>query len=244
MRYRLSQQYSATGCDSRIRFLIFHFTAVDLPNALRLLSGDVSAHYLISDNPDDPVFNLISEEKRAWHAGASGWGERRNLNDCSIGIEIVNESTAAGRDMDDFRPYADAQIETVIDLSRDIVKRHEIKPTHVLGHADIAPTRKVDPGPTFPWQRLAQAGIGAWYDEADKEQWTARYRDEGVPAVCDIQQSLAQYGYVVAQTGELDDATYHCLRAFQMHFRPSRYDGKIDIETAAILQALLQKYCR
>lgn len=141
-----------------------------------------------------------------------------------------------------FLPYDDAQIELLIRLIRDILARNpDIGPVDVTGHADIAPGRRVDPGPLFPWQRLYRAGIGAWYDEATM----ARYLDEfetTLPELSLLQAALSAYGYDVEINGTADDRTRFAVRAFQMHFRPADHDGIFDAETAAILFALLEKY--
>jgi N-acetyl-anhydromuramyl-L-alanine amidase AmpD len=141
-----------------------------------------------------------------------------------------------------FLPYADQQIDLLIRLIRQVLADNpDIEPVDVIGHADIAPDRKVDPGPLFPWRRLHAAGIGAWYDDATME----RYLDEftlQLPELSLLQAALSAYGYDVEITGEADDRTRFAVRAFQMHFRPADYKGSFDAETAAILFALLEKY--
>lgn len=228
---------NAVGQNSRVRQIVLHYTAGDTPTSLKVLSQqDVSSHYLITDDKTPVVYRLVEEDRRAWHAGVSHWGEHRDLNTSSIGIEIVN----AGRLADgQWAPYSDAQIETVIRLLQDLVQRHRIPPDNIVGHSDIAPQRKTDPGPLFPWKRLAKAGLGRWYDP----QTVAYYQQEfalALPSINTIQQQLAKLGYNVPTHGQWDRATQNVLAAFQMHYRPSVYDGQLDAETAAILAALSQ----
>jgi N-acetylmuramoyl-L-alanine amidase len=203
--------------DSRAQFLILHFTAEDFETSMRYLTeGPVSSHYLVSDEPVPRVFQLAA-----------------GLNAASIGIEITN----LGSRVKGYADYPAMQIELVIALVRDIVKRHGIKPTHVLGHSDIAPQRKDDPGPRFPWKRLADAGLIVWPDAAKVAQLRTTF-DTTLPEVAWFQQQLAVLGYAVPQSGVLDAPTQKVIAVFQMKYRPERYDGSLDAHTAALLQAL------
>ena len=160
------------------------------------------------------------------------------LNAGSIGIEIVNPcytDTPEGRV---YAPYPEEQIEAVIALVRDIVARHRIAPDRVLGHADIAPGRKQDPGPQFPWRRLAQAGLILWPDAAQVAERLAFHHGQPLPEVAWFQQRLATVGYRVPQNGELDPATRQVISTFQMKYRPSDIGGEPDIETAALLEVV------
>jgi len=161
----LDTSRSSLAQNERIRFLIFHYTAVDDATSLKLLSGEnVSAHYLISDKKDNRtqkpvVYRLVSENRRAWHAGVSNWNGRVNLNDSSVGIEIVNPGFT--EDMlghKTWYPYRQQQINALAALAKEIIRRYEITPDNVLGHSDIAPLRKNDPGKLFPWKELATQG--------------------------------------------------------------------------------------
>jgi N-acetylmuramoyl-L-alanine amidase len=221
--------------DSRAQFLILHFTAEDFETSMRYLTeGPVSSHYLVSDEPVPRVFQLVDESRRAFHAGVSSWGTNAaGLNAASIGIEIAN----LGSRVKGYADYPAMQIELVIALVRDIVKRHGIKPTHVLGHSDIAPQRKDDPGPRFPWKRLADAGLIVWPDAAKVAQLRTTF-DTTLPEVAWFQQQLAVLGYAVPQSGVLDAPTQKVIAVFQMKYRPERYDGSLDAHTAALLQAL------
>lgn len=155
--YFLDKTQSSAAQNERIRFLILHYTAVDNASSLKLLTGqNVSAHYLISDRVDSRtrkpvVYGLVSEEKRAWHAGVSNWNGRVNLNDSSVGIEIVNPGFTEGMlGQKTWYPYPQQQINALKTLAREIIRRYSITPDNVLGHSDIAPLRKQDPGRFFP----------------------------------------------------------------------------------------------
>ncbi len=248
MQYKISYKYRSPAYGQRVRFLVLHYTAEGFEASLAALCKDVSSHYLVPDPtertyPYDYLasFNLVDENNRAWHAGFSAWENRKNLNDQSIGVEIVNlASYSSGKFT--FPPYNDDQIDAVIQLARNILARYPmITPTRVVGHSDIAPDRKRDPGPKFPWKKLYKHGVGAWYDDAVKQKYEKQY-SQSFPSMEHLQEQLSEYGYAITATGEADEQTGYVVRAFQMHFRPSKYDGVIDVETAAILSALCEKY--
>lgn len=250
--YPLRDQPSGNQ-DGRVRFLILHYTSEDLGTSLRLLtqptSNPVSAHYLVDTSAGahgrPRVYRLVPESARAWHAGRSYWSGESALNASSIGIEIVNTSRCTPQATLEgcaFEPYPRAQVRTIIELCQEILARHpDIVPWRVLGHADVAPTRKVDPGPLFPWKRLHEAGIGAWYEEATVERYRRRFAQKPLH-VRELQAAMGAWGFDLAPTGEVDTATRDALRAFQLHFRPERYDGLADEETGAILFALIERY--
>src|SRR5690554_3201230 len=231
----IDRSINAKSQDSRVELVVLHYTATGKAASLKILSEhNVSSHYLITDDPRPEVYQLVDESRRAWHAGVSQWYSRTNINASSIGIEIVNNGGAGTQ----WTPYSDAQIDTVITLLRDIVKRHQIKPHNIVGHSDIAPQRKVDPGPLFPWKRLADAGLGRWYSEALKQKYEQEFLQNGLPDIAWVQSELIRAGYAVETHGILDKATRNVVAAFQMHYRPARYDGIPDAETMAILKAL------
>ncbi|MCK2182739.1 N-acetylmuramoyl-L-alanine amidase [Halomonas getboli] len=247
----IDDSHPSSAHSSRVRFLVLHYTDEDEATSLEILTGPrVSAHYLVPRHPDRElgaprVYRLVDESRRAWHAGASAWAGRPHLNDSSLGIELVN----AGPDRPSIEaastvawaPFPDDQITALIALLRDLIARHDIAPTGLLGHAEIAPTRKIDPGPAFPWRRLYAVGVGTWPLEAD----LARYRRlfaAGPPPLATLQRALAAWGYAVTPSGELDNATRGALRAFQMRYRPADYRGRPDADTAARLWALLARY--
>lgn len=232
---QIDRSIRAVSQSSRVGYVVIHYTAADTPRSIEILSQrNVSSHYLITDETPPRIYQLVDETRKAWHAGVSEWYGRSDLNPASIGIEIVNR----GPEGDRWHPYSDAQIDTLIALLKDIVTRHQVLARNIVGHSDVAPQRKQDPGPAFPWKRLADAGLGRWYDEDKAAGLAAHYLTEGLPPLQEIQQSLRKAGYSAPLTGELDEATRKVIRAFQMHYRPARHDGEPDAETVAILYAL------
>lgn len=250
--------------NSRIDHLVLHFTSEDFAESLRLLTqrtnNPVSVHYLVPEPGDETypqrrlrIYRLVTEQRRAWHAGKSYWAGAETLNDTSIGIEIVNRSACtntqpeglpATPDAQDcnFLAFPGEQIALVTRLARDILARNpDIDPVDVIGHGDVAPDRRVDPGPLFPWRLLYEQGIGAWYDDATVARFRVQFTIE-LPELILLQRALRAYGYHVEDTGVNDVQTRFAVRAFQMHFRPAAFSGKVDAETAAILFALLEKY--
>ncbi|MFN5046984.1 N-acetylmuramoyl-L-alanine amidase [Roseateles sp.] len=208
---------------------------LDFPKSLKVLTtgGLVSSHYLVRDEPPT-IYRLVDENRRAWHAGPSFWAGHSNLNAASIGIEIVNpgySDTAAGRV---YAPFPQKQIDAVIALSKDIVARHGIKPERIIGHADIAPGRKQDPGPMFPWKQFADAGLSPWPDAAQVAAKVPLFTLQP-PDYAWAQERLARIGYNVPRHGQLDQLTQETIVTFQMKYRPSRYDGQLDPETAALI---------
>jgi N-acetylmuramoyl-L-alanine amidase len=203
-----------------VDILVLHYTELPLRESLDILcdgtrEARVSAHYVLDE--DGTVYRLVPEERVAWHAGRSHWRGRESLNATSIGIEIVNLDG-------DRHDYPAQQIASLIELCRGILARHPaIEPRNVVGHSDIAPQRKVDPGRRFPWQTLADAGIGLWP------------RLEGRPLFGEFLPALQRYGYappIAVPPREI-------VKAFQRHFRPARVDGQPDPETRRLLAGLL-----
>lgn len=252
-KYKITtDHFPSVGQDERVRFLILHYTAIDNETSIRALTkNQVSAHYLVPDDRSNEIYHLVDESKRAWHAGVSSWKGINNINFSSIGIEIVNFGGYDGVDeLGDpkifYYHYPEHQIDKVGVLSKDIVERYNIDPVHVLGHSDVAPQRKPDPGANFPWKRLYdEYGVGAWYEEPHKEMYMAKYPYADVNSysfILSVQKDLEKYGYEIQKTGEWDKQTKKVLIAFQCHFRPSNYSGIIDAETWSILQALNLKY--
>ncbi|WP_255516345.1 N-acetylmuramoyl-L-alanine amidase [Luteimonas suaedae] len=237
---RIDTRHQAAVQASRVQFLVLHYTVADFDESLRLLTGTepgVSAHYLVRDDPVR-VYRLVEEGRLARHAGESYWAGTTPLNASSVGIEIVNPGytdTPAGRV---YAPYPQAQIDTVIRLAREIVARHGIRPDHVLGHADVAPGRKQDPGPRFPWRQLADAGLILWPDATQVAERLAFHQRNPLPAIAWFQERLAAVGYRVPRGGELDDATRDVLSTFQMKYRPTDIAGVPDAETAALLDVV------
>jgi N-acetylmuramoyl-L-alanine amidase len=210
-----------------VRHLVIHYTGMRTgADALaRLCDGgaQVSAHYLIEE--DGTAYRLVPEHLRAWHAGVSFWRGVRDINSTSIGIELVNPGHAFG-----YRAFPQRQIAALMGLVRALVDRHGIAPLDVVGHSDIAPGRKEDPGELFPWAELAQAGIGIWPAAPQ------------VP-VNDAWDDLARIGYAVpgGAGGEMLDAAQGAadvVRAFQRRFRPGTLDGVLDHETRGLIAAV------
>lgn len=198
--------------------LLIHYTGMHSAAAARAQLCDpkagVSAHYLIDE--DGQILRLVAESDRAWHAGRAFWAGETDINSAAIGIELVNPGHAFG-----YRRFPDAQIEALIALAGDILARHPIPAHRVLGHADVAPTRKTDPGELFPWARLAAAGIGLWpFDPPPAPGDPTR-----LPAL------LAAFGYGAPDSRDT-------LIAFQRHFRPTCIDGRADGDCAGRLEAL------
>ncbi len=231
----LDTSYNAVSQDSRAQVLVIHYTWESWESSLSTLTkGSVSSHYLVRDNPV-VIYRLVDESRRAWHAGVSSWKGQTQLNAASIGIEIVNFGDKNG----DWAEYPKEQIDAVVALVKDIVKRHNIRPDRVVGHSDIAPQRKSDPGPMFPWKRLADEGLIPWPDAAE----VARRRpgfEATLPDVVWFQDMLAKHGFAVPQNGSLDEATVRVLTVFQMKYRPAKFDGVPDAETAALLDVLVR----
>jgi N-acetylmuramoyl-L-alanine amidase len=237
-RLTIDTHYHAVSQDSRVQFIVLHYTEIDFAHSLhRLTQEEVSSHYLINDRPPT-VYRLVEEERRAWHAGASFWQGYTHLNSNSIGIEIVNLGNG-GDPNAGYAEYPQPQIEQVIELVRDIERRHGVRPDRVLGHSDIQPLTKQDPGPRFPWYQLALAGLIVWPDPQAVAAARARFSQE-LPTVLWFQQRLAAHGFDVPLNGGVDAATRAALSAFQMKYRPSRYDGSLDAETAALLEVCTQ----
>jgi N-acetylmuramoyl-L-alanine amidase len=234
----IDHTYTAKGQASRVRFLVLHYTVGDKASSLHTLTEqEVSAHYMLTDDPVPVIYNLVDEKNAAWHAGNSSWKNFTQLNNSSIGIEIVNpgyKDTPNGRV---YAPFPQSQIDALIPLVKDIVARHHIAPENVLGHSDIAPQRKQDPGPMFPWKQLAAAGLVTWPD-ANRVASLTPYFQAQLPDVAWYQKKLATWGYGLVQSGQLDEQTRTVLSAFQMKYRPANIDGNPDAETASLLEAL------
>ena len=234
---RIEQGPPSLGCEPRrhpVTVLVLHHTAGSLPSSLDILQGKnpkhkVGVHYLVTDEPKPRVIRMVPENLAAYHAGKSAWGKLTNLNQNSIGIEIINYDG-------NVYPYSDAQAEIIFALCAEIIRRHDIRPWNVLAHSDIAVGRKVDPGAKFPWAKLASLGIGAWPLPNEVSENLSK---KGKLSPEYVRGLLTAYGYVL----EPGDAGLKLgVEAFQRHFRPAKVDGLIDNETIAILEALLRRY--
>ena len=216
--------------------IVLHYTGMQTGEAAlaRLCDPEakVSSHYLVEE--DGRVFRLVAEERRAWHAGVSFWKGEEGVNHASIGIEIVNPGHEFG-----YRAFPEAQIAAVIALVADIRTRWEIEDSRIIGHSDVAPARKQDPGELFPWKALAQAGHGVWAeaDPAPGEPLSEGAEGVGVFA---LQAGLTRLGYDCAPTGKFDQNTREVVLAFQRHWVQTRFDGVADGLTRARLMAVLR----
>jgi N-acetylmuramoyl-L-alanine amidase len=216
--------------------VVLHYTGMPTGEAalerLRDPQAKVSAHYLVEE--DGRIFRLVAEERRAWHAGVSFWRGERDINAASIGIEIVNPGHEWG-----YRAFPDAQIESVLSLLEGIRDRWTVPDGRILGHSDVAPARKEDPGELFPWKRLAEAGHGLWFEPEAPPGAPLTIGDEG-PGVFILQAGLHRLGYEPLPSGTYDAETATVVRAFQRHWRPALVDGIADGETRARLMAILR----
>ncbi|MEK7948217.1 N-acetylmuramoyl-L-alanine amidase [Pigmentiphaga sp. YJ18] len=227
---------------SRVQFIVLHYTVSESTRALGTLSrGEVSSHYLVTDDEPPRIYRLVDESRAAWHAGQSEWSGYTWLNRSSIGIEIVNRGPVgtAADGTPAWQPYRPSQIRAVRALVRDIADRHGIAPENIVGHSDIAPLRKQDPGPLFPWRELAREGVGRWYDESVAQALGARFASQGLPDMEWARRQLARVGYAVPHGDAPPHDMQAVVAAFQMHYRPARYDGVFDAETAGVLAALV-----
>ena len=237
---RPSPNFDERAAGRRVDMLLLHYTG--MPGAREALDrmtdpdAKVSAHYMI--DRDGTVFALVDETKRAWHAGVASWRGQRDINSSSVGIELVNPGHEWG-----YEPFTEPLMSSLIVLARRIVERHAIPAARVLGHSDVAPARKTDPGELFDWKRLAELGVGVWPAAAVPPIDTAPPLAAGASgdAVAHLQRRLGGFGYGIDVTGDYDRLTEQVVTAFQRHWRPSRVDGIADAETGAILEELLDR---
>jgi len=223
-----------------ISLLVLHYTGMKSGAAAiaRLCDPDakVSAHYVIE--ADGQIFQLVDEDMRAWHAGVSEWQGETNINSASIGIEIVNGGHDWPNNDGTLPHFPDIQINALIPLIKDIIaRRGELS---ILGHSDIAPARKIDPGEHFPWQGLAAAGIGFWPEIKSQDERILFEPDSRDRGVAILQRGLAHIGYGVRVTGVMDDDTTHIIKAVQRRYRPHKIDGVVDVQTMELIKVLAQ----
>ena len=246
-----SDTYVSLGRNERIQFVVVHYTATNNEYSIKeLISNRVSAHFLVLDEDDNIIYNLVPLDQRAWHAGASSFRGRTNLNDTSIGIEIVSDGIARDRRNDPNRyppydaylEYKPIQIEKVAQIIKYVAARYNIPARNIVAHSDIAPSRKKDPGAKFPWKELYEKyDIGAWYNESDKQAFMNEEKFNAT-SISDIKEELRKYGYEINRTNEWDRDSRDVVYAFQLHFNPKNATGNMDLETFAILKALNKKY--
>ena len=220
--------------------LVLHYTGMQSAEAAvtRLCDPEarVSAHYVVDE--DGSILRLVAEERRAWHAGRGAWLGQTDCNAASIGIEIVNPGHEFG-----YRDFPEVQVDAVVSLISDVRTRWTIPDNRIIGHSDLAPERKQDPGERFPWKRLAAAGHGLWFEPA-QERIAAlgvplKVGDEGLGVIV-LRAGLHRLGYGLKPGGDYDEETRLTVEAFHRHWRPARVDGIADGETRATLMGILQ----
>jgi N-acetylmuramoyl-L-alanine amidase len=217
---RPSPNFDERPGDVPIDMLVLHYTG--MPGAEAALdrlcdpAAKVSAHYLVDES--GAVYALVPEDKRAWHAGIACWRGHRDINGRSIGIELANPGHEYG-----YRDFTAPQMATLTDLGRAVLARHPIPPSNVVGHSDIAPDRKLDPGERFDWRGLAGRGIGLW-------------PAGGTAVEDDALRLLGECGY--------DTTARHVIAAFQRRYRPHRIDGRLDDETRALVSGVAAAFRR
>jgi len=215
-----------------VRAIVIHHTASDTPSSLKILSGleaksRVSCHFLITDEPEVRTLTLVPESRIAYHAGESYWLGVSGLNATTLGIEIVNLDGNK-------HAYSEAQVAAVVQLLKELIERHKLRSTDILAHSDISPTRKIDPGSNFPWERLyRQYGLGDWPDD----ETVAALLPSQPPSRRQLAALLRLKGYQVKDADA--DTLRTVVSAFQRRYRPSKVDGIADAETVARLRALL-----
>ncbi len=235
-----SPNFDERGSGNNIDMIVVHYTGMEsgLVALQRLCdpAAKVSAHYLIEE--DGRIFQLVTDDKRAWHAGQSYWAGCSDINSCSIGIELVNPGHEFG-----YRAFPNEQIESFINLARELAMRYRIPRYRILCHSDVAPLRKEDPGELFPWQRLYGGGIGFWRAAEFKSEVKGPRLREGAKGVniATLKSEFQRFGYGLKDSDLFDAELKAVVVAFQRHWRQKKCDGVADPETRSILQHLLMR---
>ena len=230
-----SPNYSDRVKDSKIEFIIIHYTGVDMQfhkviNWFLDELSRVSCHFLIDTS--GKIYNLVDISKRAWHAGKSFWNNCVDINSNSIGIELHN----AGNE--DFTSH---QLESLVKLVKKLMRDNAIQSWDILGHSDVSIGRKIDPGVKFPWQHLAKEKIG-FFSDLSQENFDMDNSDKNNPQFLkEIQTKLMTIGYHVYKSGVFDTQTVEALKAFQRHWRPVKVNGMLDVSTKQILTEVHKK---
>ncbi len=235
-----SPNFDERNCRRPVDMVVLHYTG--MPTAAAALQrltdpeAKVSSHYVIDE--DGTIYRLVPEEKRAWHAGVAFWRGVRDVNARSIGIELVNPGHEFG-----YREFPAVQIDALIALLKDIASRYEVMPGNYVGHSDVAPTRKEDPGELFPWRRLHAAGFGRWWAADFKVSPNAPVMRAGERggAVLELQVALDKIGYAIEGSGIYDPHTEAAVRAFQRHWRQDQVDGISDAETTSLIHHIAEQ---
>ncbi len=220
----ISPNFGERPYGTKIDTIVIHYTDMkDAKSALERLcdkAAEVSSHYLI--DKQGRIFSLVPDHLRAWHAGPSCWREKEKVNDYSIGIELDNN----GKEI-----FSAALMDSLIDLCHNLIKIHPIEQRNIVGHSDVIPPRKFDPGRLFDWKLLAKNGIGIFPEVNSLAQITS---------ITDIQEKLLKYGYKIELSGKMDQYTKDVMRAFNEHFNPSCYQDWNE-KSQAILSALMKE---
>lgn len=234
---RVSPNFGPRRGAMRPDMIVLHYTGMATGEGAETrlcdAASEVSSHYLVHE--DGRIVQMVREEDRAWHAGKSAWKGEVDINSRSVGIEIVNGGHAFG-----LPDFPEAQIEATIALCLGIMARHGIPAERVLGHSDVAPGRKADPGEKFPWARFAAAGVGLWVEPSPRRGGRPLALGSKGARVEALQAMLARFGYDIGITGVFDEQTRTVVGAFQLHFRPAAVDGRADRSTVETLKRLLQ----
>lgn len=218
--------------------IILHYTG--MPTADEAMgrmcnpASEVSAHYCIYE--DGTLHQLVDPDFRAWHAGVSYWQGREYLNHSSIGIELVNPGHDHG-----YQPFPDAQIDKLMNLLAALANRYAIEEHRFIGHSDVAPDRKIDPGELFPWQTLAENGFGLWPSGNTNDETILLKKDMIGPDVASLNRSLAAVGYSVPVQEQFSLFTEQALAAFQRHWRPTCVNALLDVGTSNALLDIEKK---
>ncbi|MBA1139020.1 N-acetylmuramoyl-L-alanine amidase [Mesorhizobium neociceri] len=233
---RVSPNFGQRRVTLRPDMIVLHYTGMATGAAAEAWlcdsASEVSSHYLVHE--DGRIIQMVRESDRAWHAGASSWFGRTDINSCSVGIEIVNPGHSLG-----YSAFPKRQIEAVIGLCKGIIGRHSVAAQRVLAHSDIAPGRKIDPGEKFPWRALFAAGVGHLVPASPIRRGPVLKAGDTGAEVEALQSMLALYGYGVEISGAFDRQTEIVVEAFQRHFRPRLVNGIADGSTIRTLQSLL-----
>lgn len=245
-RWRASPNFGCRSDGKSIDAIVLHYTGMgtgeQAEDWLCDPASGVSSHYVVHE--DGRVVQLVREADRAWHAGIGCWHGERDMNSVSVGIEIVN---AGHRDWPDgaetgvLEPFPPEQIAAVIALCRDVMARWRVPTERVVGHSDLAPRRKRDPGEAFPWGVLAAAGIGRMVEPSPIRGGRFLARGEAGEPVAALQAMLAMIGFECEPSGTYCEGTETTVRAFQRHWRPARIDGVADASTIETLHRLLSE---
>jgi len=226
---------------TQIKFLIFHYTGMkkesDAIKKLTNSKSDVSCHHFIKNNGE--TFVMVPDLYIAWHAGESRWKNYKSLNRNSIGIEISNP----GHELN-YKKFSSKQIQSIIKLSKILIKKYKIRPKNILGHSDIAPERKKDPGEKFPWKELAKRGIGIWHSISDNKLKKNRKIELDKISEKKFYKNLSKFGYVVKKNENLKNRKLnnYIVKAFQRRFRQELVNGKLDKECLIISNNLTKNF--